>query len=436
MTDDQPRGARRFFSQLSLPWVLLVVTAVGLIVAPLFKNEFDMQTWWNWAGASDGARPWQIYLRRPDCDYPPFVLYILTVLQAILKAFAWQTDSGAAFVLLKIPGLIAFAATPLLVRMWVRPVIGEAMASATACVCALCAPVWFNAAVWGQWDALLSLAMMAAVIALWRERAAWSGAAIGLALSIKLQAIMIVPVLLVYCVRRLGMKTAVKLVILAAVVWSVVAVPVFAPGGVRGVRQSYIDVVGWYPVFSACAFNGWMLAQTWSSEARRWPDQVGRSDKETIVGSITVKQVGLAIFSLYLAFVLWGLWRHPSGDNFLFAAGLCAYVFFMLLTQMHERYVLPACMLLTLIALRGGWWIYLAVALPALINQIIAMVYENAQGNRLTLGSYHAFQYASLVFSAINVGLLIWISWRYVRQTFIGSPVQSADMTLQLPIGD
>ena len=179
VTDDEPSLTARCFSRLSLPWVVLVVTAVGLLVAPFFKNEFDMQTWWGWAGASDGVRPWYIYLRRPDCDYPPFVLYILTVLQAILKAFDWRSDSGLANVLIKIPNLIAFAATALLVRRWLRPVVGATMASATACVCALCLPVWFNVAVWGQWDALLSLAMVAAVIALWRESAAWSGAAIG-----------------------------------------------------------------------------------------------------------------------------------------------------------------------------------------------------------------------------------------------------------------
>ena len=166
-----------------------------------------------------------------------------------------------------------------------------------------------------------------------------------------------------------------------------------------------------------------MLAQTWDSDARRWPDRLGRFDTQEIVGSITAKEAGLALFAFYLAFVLWGLWRRPTGDNFLFAAGLCAYVFFMLLTEMHERYVLPACMLLTLIALRGRWSIYLAVALPVLINQIIALGYENVQGgNALTLESYHAFQTASLIFSAINVVLLLWISWRYMRQTYIDPP--------------
>ena len=55
------------------------------------------------------------------------------------------------------------------------------------------------------------------------------------ALSVKLQAIMIVPVLLVYSVRRLGIALPLRLAVVAALVWGAVVSPVFAPGRGHGV---------------------------------------------------------------------------------------------------------------------------------------------------------------------------------------------------------
>jgi Gpi18-like mannosyltransferase len=409
--------------------LVLLASVAGLLVACFFQNEFDVQTCWAWAETSKGLRPWDMYFHRADCNYPPFILYNLTVLQAILNAVSMPSSSYLAVGLMKVPSLIAFAITPLLVRIWLKPVAGAA-ASQTACVFALCVPVWFDAAIWGQWEAFLCLAMLAAVIALWRESPAWSGAAVGWSMTIKPLAVMIVPALLVYCLRRFGIRAVGKFALAATVIWGVIVCPFLVAGAGQGVRQTYTNTVDKYPFLSVCAFNNWMLVQTCTADQRQWPDTFGRKDAQVVMGLVTAKQLGMAIFALFLAFVLFGLWRRPSTNSFLFAAGLSAYAFYMLPTEMHERYILPACTLFALIAVRGGGLVYLAVLIPATINQVLALGYENSQGRRaLTVDSYHTFQMLSLVFSAVNLALFLWVGWRYTRQTF-GSREDSPDFVV------
>src|SRR5438477_595602 len=90
--------------------------AAGLAVAPRVFHHYDVvDCFLTWARASAGHRPWAIYLthfERPsdDCDYPPVVLYLLTLVERARLALGAGATSGAAIVLLKLPAIAAWLA--------------------------------------------------------------------------------------------------------------------------------------------------------------------------------------------------------------------------------------------------------------------------------------------------------------------------------------
>src|SRR2546430_14088341 len=65
------------------------VLALGLLVAPRVYHNYDVvDCFLTWARASAGRRPWAIYLTdfKTNCDYPPVVPHLLTLVEAARRA--------------------------------------------------------------------------------------------------------------------------------------------------------------------------------------------------------------------------------------------------------------------------------------------------------------------------------------------------------------
>jgi hypothetical protein len=88
--------------------------ALSVLVAPLVFHHYDVvDCFLNWARASRGRQPWAIYLTHfdtDDCDYPPVVPYLLTLVESARLALAAGPKSGAAIVLLKLPAISSHVA--------------------------------------------------------------------------------------------------------------------------------------------------------------------------------------------------------------------------------------------------------------------------------------------------------------------------------------
>src|SRR5688572_33121927 len=86
---------------------------LGAALAPLVFHHYDVvDCFLTWARASGGRRPWDIYLTdfRTDCDYPPVVPYLLTVVERLRGVMGAAEAGGASVLLLKAPNLLAAAA--------------------------------------------------------------------------------------------------------------------------------------------------------------------------------------------------------------------------------------------------------------------------------------------------------------------------------------
>jgi hypothetical protein len=418
-----------------LPLATLWLAAAGafvlsLLVAPLVFHHYDVvDCFLNWARASRGRQPWAIYLTHfdtDDCDYPPVVPYLLTLVERARLALAAGPTSGAAIVLLKVPNILAWLAHVPLCAIGLRRPFGTRVARVAALLVALSPPLFVNAAAWGQFDALLSLFVVAAIVAALNGRSVGAGTALGLGLATKLLAVVAAPVLALWTWRRRG--TRVLLAGAAAVLLAVVltAVPYVVRGASRPVFSSYHGAVGYYPLRTVEAYNLWYVLDRVDIRLRGQPSGEARVDTRPFLGPLTHRDVGLALVGGWTVFILAGLWRWPGDGGLILAAAFQFFAVFMLPTQMHQRYILPAAVLLALVAPLSprARTLFVVLAVTATLNQGLdlgrAVLDHAVQADPARFADppsiRMAIRHTATVVALVHVGVLVWWTAVYRRE--------------------
>jgi hypothetical protein len=402
---------------------------VGVAAAPFVFHHYDVvDCFLTWARGSAGRRPWDIYLQsfKTACDYPPVVPYLLTLVEALRLLTGAAPTGAAAIVFVKLPNLLAWAAHVPLVDRGLRGPFGPDVARRAALLTALSPVLFVNAALWGQFDALLSLCVVAAVVFVLHERAAAAGAALGLALATKLLAVVAVPVFAVWSVRRLGVRRTLAGAGVAAVVMAAVAVPMALAGAAGPVIAAYEGAVGYYPLRTVEAYNVWYVLDRFDIVVRGMPAAEARTDARFAFGSVTHHHLGLAMLGAYTAWLAWWTARRPTAHGLVIALALQFFAFFMLPTQMHQRYVLPAAVLAALVAWRSPQLRAFAIVLAATatLNQGLDLA-RAVLDHRIAVdpasvanpaAARNAIRLPATLIAIVNVGLLAWATFVLPRQ--------------------
>jgi hypothetical protein len=437
-----PRIASEPLSPAALWLAAAAALAAALLVAPRILHNYDVvDCFLNWARASRGRRPWAIYLTHfdtDDCDYPPVVPYLLTMVERARLALGAGETTGAAIVLLKIPSLLAWLAHVPLCAIGLRRPLGARAARVSAMLVALSPPLFVNAAAWGQFDALLSLFVVAAVVALLNARVGRAGVALGLGMATKLLAVVAVPVMAVWTWRRRGARPALAGALAAVAVMALAALPYAMRGAGRPVLSSYHGAVGYYPFRTVEAYNLWYVLDRIDIRWRGQPSDEARADTRIVLGGVSHRDVGLALLALWTAHILAGLWRWPSDGGLVLAAAFQFFAVFMLPTQMHQRYILPAAVLMALVAPLSGRAraIFVVLTLTATLNQGLDLgraVLDHAVAvDRATVADPPAIRMAirnaATVVALVHVALLAWWTVVYRRElaALPGRPARDA----------
>jgi 4-amino-4-deoxy-L-arabinose transferase-like glycosyltransferase len=349
---------------------------LGLLSASFAYHQYDVvDCFLAWSRASGGTSPAAVYTPgagADDCDYPPLVPYWLTVVEAARRATGAPPVGFLTLALLKLPNLLAaVAGVPLCLR-GLREVFGAAAARGAAVLFAS-SPAFFVNGLWGQFDVLLAVLVLAAFVAVINDRPVAAGALIGLALATKLLAVVALPLLAVALLARGGLRDATRAAGAAVVVAGLVALPLVVGGAGPAVARAYTGAVHYYPYRTAEAYNGWYVLDRYDVRVRGIPYPVARRDDRPALGPITYQQIGLGLMGVATAFFL-ALARNRGGPRSLFAiATLQAFAFFMLPTQVHQRYVVLAIAFAAVLAAvsRPGLGLFLGLSLTATLNQAL-----------------------------------------------------------------
>ncbi|BBH20744.1 hypothetical protein Back11_20890 [Paenibacillus baekrokdamisoli] len=311
-------------------------------------------------------------------NYPPLFLGMLGLYGDLLHLLGISTQAGAVsfkFILIMID-LVA-------ILLVVRLTAGIANYNWRAFVILLFAlnpALMTDSAVWGQVDLLHSILMLLAVIGL-TNRPLWSGILFAFALLTKFQAITVLPVmglwLLLILIREKQYRPLLLWVSGFAGPWILTIIYFGATGSLtKMIRQAYTDAVGFYSSASMNAMNIWFHIIGVDP---------GTNDTQTIAAGISMRNFGfLLLFAAVIGICLYMYYSREDRTTMLLKASatLC-FSFFMLPTEIHERYSIPALVFTLLVIKHDKQWTWSAglLTLTILMNLVIVLNNDVTAGN-------------------------------------------------------
>jgi hypothetical protein len=198
----------------------------------------------------------------------------------------------------------------------------------------------------------------------------WAAAA--LAVLTKPQALVFAPIWIVATLRPKAPDGG-QIARMAGVV-AVLVVVFVAPfaGNLGGVWDAYGGAPGFYPLTHLNGFSAWFLdcplVEPHLSD--NLAEHYLRDDTAGGLG-MTPRTWGLVGFAGVVVYVVRLMWRRSADEESLrHAAMILPLAFFVLSTQMHERYLFPAVAAWAWAARRQpGWWVgWIALSLGAAVN--------------------------------------------------------------------
>jgi dolichyl-phosphate-mannose-protein mannosyltransferase len=369
-----------------LAGILAAMTLIKLLLLPLFPGyPNDTLHFLLWAEVMTRGGPSHIYDRQFDCRYLPGYLYTLWAFVAPARLFYLGREVTAAStavlkVIVRIPPSIADFLLALIIFAWLRTVSGARRGIGAVMLFALNPALLFTSVAWGQNDSVLTLPVAAALLLAWQGNFALAAAAAALALMVKLQALIVLPILGIWILLRGGVRDWIMatLAFLATVVIAFMPFQIGKPWNfLAAVMASSAD---YFPYTSMNAFN--LMGLICGLRVR---------DSMQLLGA-SAFHLGLLLLSVLYLLAILIMWRGATARTLLYAAFLAYLGFFVLPTRIHERYLYFALALLTPLAL-DSWatiTMYLALTITFLVNQYVTLRFLDNFSNAAQHDGYAA----------------------------------------------
>jgi Gpi18-like mannosyltransferase len=236
------------------------------------------------------------------------------------------------FYIIKLLPNLFDTATAFLIFVFVRKRLDFKAAMLAAALYAFNPAVIFNAAVWGQFDAIYTFFLVLSLMLALASKPELSAVTFTLGILTKPQSIALLPLIAFLILKKSGWRRFLTSLLAGAATLFVVIIPFEWSNPITFLSNIYFGAYGGYAYTSINAFNLWALGGLWV------PD-----------GYFFI--LGWILFGALTAFTLYVLHKrfHASGELLVvFSAFMLFFGFFMLPTRIHERYLFPAISMLTL----------------------------------------------------------------------------------------
>lgn len=394
----------------------VVVLGVAIRVALWGVEGFpaDMDQFADWIAHISTAGLGQLYTENPGgpVTFGPVMGYVWWLLGVVQPAFASATDASAPALnaLMKVPASLADLGMAAVAVWALRDRPRWAVVGAAAI---LLVPVtWYVSAWWGQYESIYVLPALAGVVAATRGRNGLAAALLAVALATKPQAIPLVLPFVAWCWAQGGWRELVRCGLIGGATFAVLWLPFVPAGGpvayLANVRY-YQDEV--FNVLSVRAWNPWSLLQELVAGGEFIADDV------PIVGPVTLRWVGYAVTGALSLVVMAAVVRDPRPRTLMLATAASCLVFFLAMTQMHERYAYAAVILPVLLLAEPQirtWWLLLAGVVT--LNLVAAIPPAEGLGAALPSTGPLAIAGALAMTASATVGVVILLArsedWR------------------------
>ncbi len=337
--------------------VLAALAAVKLALMPYFPGfPTDVGDYEAWGSQIATFGPAHSYDQGFFIDYPPGYLYALWVVGTIAHSVGATGDFYR--VIMESPAIVADFALALLIYALMRRRSRPLIAFIAMLMVALNPGLLYDTVVWGQSDSVMAFVTLLSIVAILGEQyeIAWGLAAI--AVLVKPQGLMMLPVLGVWTMLETDFATWIRSGI-ALIAVAVIGIAPFQIGHEWDwIIKLYTSTAAYYHETSVNAFNLMALL-----------GGLRQQDSNTLAG-ISFFALGMSLLAPLYAFVAWILWRGRTPTRLLFASFIAIFGFFMMAPRMHERYMYPAVALAVPLALEAPEMlaVFVIISITCLIN--------------------------------------------------------------------
>ncbi len=309
-------------------------------------------------------------------NQPPGTIYIYAAMKKVsdfvFSVFWWMNIKIPIFpsniiyylednlypALLKLPSIIADFGIAYLIF---KSIQNKKLGVAGSVVWLLNPVIWYNSSVWGQTESIVSFFVFLSIFLLHKNKPVLSVLSIALSLYIKASLLIFIPVyLLLFIMKKYPVTTYLKSIAFSLFVIVLLTLP-FAKGNpfiwLLDLYQGKIFVQQ-LQVITANAFNIWATIAT-----------IHERPQTLMLGPLSYQTWGNLLFAISYIVLIWNFIKSKT-RNIYWILSLIAFSSFMLMTNMHERYLYPLFPFFTVLAVQNKklMKIYCAVSLISLLN--------------------------------------------------------------------
>lgn len=407
MTDRLYRHTRkqqRISMSLWTEWLLfLLLLSVGLALRLWLGSRYagfmsDQNLFVQWMNALRQYGLGTVYIHDPNINYPPLFLLFMQGYAGLLHGFGITIQAGQLSfkLLLIVLDLVAGIA----VFSWSLGKEKTVVRWVLLCIFVLNPALIVNSSIWGQVDILNGMLMAGALLTLLASPVL-AGILFALALLTKLQAIVIAPVFgfyLLKCLWQRNMKPLLHMITGVLIPLIIVTIYFASHSGLQAMfKSAYMSAVGLYTQVTLNALNIWFYV-------------VGTipttNDTQKLWNFISLRNLGFVLLLLAVIYTGIYLWKcRTMTTAILLKAGVwISFAFFMLPTEIHERYSIPALILVLLVTMLDRKWIAIACVLSVTITYNLWGVLTS-----------NLPQLPGMVVVWIHILVLLWIGWLMYR---------------------
>lgn len=355
-------GAPGIFRDPWLVAILMLGLAIRLPALPVVGYAPDIAFWKSWLSFATVNGIGNVYaLQVPGQTYPPVFLYILWGLGNLYRLLWPDTgDSAWLTAFVKLPAVAADIVAAGLIAGYARRRGASARAAAT--MLALNPVLIWLSSYWGQVDILHGGLAAAAWGTALAGNPILSGSLLAIGVLVKPQGILVLPAGAALLARRTGGRGLGRAALSGGVLAAFVLAPFVANGYGRRLFDIYAGAGNVYPYVSVNAFNPW-----WCVSILR----PGGSTRALMSDVGWPHAIGLILFAIATAWIVWRTIRCPVTPPRVWRLLTLQWLaFFLLPTQVHERYLVPAILSFApaVIIEPRLLWIWLALTGGILLN--------------------------------------------------------------------
>jgi len=311
--------------------------------------------------------------------------------------------------LLQLPAIIADGGIALLIYKILKRIKDTKTGQYGALLFLLNPVIWYNSAIWGQTDSIVNFFVLLAFYFVYKKKLFFSILSFAISLYIKVSLAVFAPIFLLILFKKYKVIDILKYSIVVFGIILLITLPFSVGSGkdpISFLVYLYQEKVltEQLQVITANAFNLWATLTGIHERPHSLP----------LLG-LTYQFWGYILFGFLFFPIFYSLWKKENEKKTYFVIALTAFISWMFLTNMHERYLYPLFPYLTIIAalnltLIPIYWLISIVNLLNLYNfwwypEISVVKQFLSFGDRLM----------PRVFGVVNLGIFILIYKKFFK---------------------